>query len=1188
MKKTRLTLAALLLSAVMALGIATGCGDKTPPEYKPEGPGTDTPIGDSITLDGKLDEALYTNGTLKWMDYTTTGTGDEGLATTAVNVKATSAYGKDGFYLAFDVSHTPVYVDLAHTRPSYYDSCIEAYLGFPNIDPIEHSYQIDIAPDGHINVQKHNGNYFMDFYLTDGQCAATVKGGEINTTAANGYVMEAYFPWSMFGFDEALACIQMDPAVIVSSRQDANGRDGWDSLGLDHKPDCSWGVPSTYWHWGSNGFEDSDLILSIADYDTAKGNVSFGKTAYKAYEDVVINVAPTAGNILQSVKINGQDCTSQLDGGKLTFPAYAGKQKIEVAAAFITRPADMVTVSGSVTQTAGNGLMDVEDKTIVFTSAAGTYTAKVQDGKYSVDILKGTYAASFAGCADATVEIDGAATDKNISFRYNLFGEDTVNTVSQDQATVVTGTDWVDTVVNAGENFVFDYTVKFKDGVTVGTGDDNLAFGYYTEANKHYIFDHYYMAGGWDSLAIRDIDNFWGGTIGDPKGYMGGSFASYVEGVTFRIIRVDDTFYWYIKQGDNYTLMQKHAALGKVTKITMTIWGSNNNDTSTIVFDLVNITYSDVMPEVTVESTTNDAAMGTVTAPAKSRFGVPTAVTFAPAEGHILGRVTVNGVDKTADVKNNTLVFIPEDYACTVAASFISESEQAFTVSGTLTATAGKSQPWIVPEGTQVEFAGVTSETTTVGKNGAYSVDLKAGNYTVTAAGYKPVSVTVTEETTLDKQLVYSLVYADSAATANADESRITATAQWQTAKLQVPTADQWVLRFKMVGNTDGWQKGAVQLYNGTFRTDYAVEYNQSNGAFECDVINAPTGGDLDWSSCIQTDLNGKLTADWSTGFDAALVRYGTMYALYLKLDDGKFHCMGMRTFEQVTQMHLMFYSPAQVYDNVSLTLGTTELENVADVEISGTIKATAGASEAWNVPADTVLTFSRTGMEDKTATVGENGTYSVTLPYGLYTVTATDYVGSVYVGSATVDMQLTYKLVTNPNEVIVSADASRVEAVTEWVPAHINIPDATQWVFHYTMKAGSNTSKITVQIYGNADERYDFELAWNNSGAFEFDIMLNSDWSNPVTQTDFNNAETKLTRDLTAGVNAVLVRNGDTFTSYVQLDDGSYYCTGSRQLTGDFSKFDLQCSSNEIVYDNISMTLGTTDFEGKPAPVEP
>lgn len=1173
MKKTRLTLAALLLSAVMALGIATGCGDKTPPEYKPEGPGTDTPIGDSITLDGKLDEALYTNGTLKWMDYTTTGTGDEGLATTAVNVKATSAYGKDGFYLAFDVSHTPVYVDLAHTRPSYYDSCIEAYLGFPNIDPIEHSYQIDIAPDGHINVQKHNGNYFMDFYLTDGQCAATVKGGEINTTAANGYVLEAYFPWSMFGFDEALACIQMDPAVIVSSRQDANGRDGWDSLGLDHKPDCSWGVPSTYWHWGSNGFEDSDLILSIADYDTAKGNVSFGKTAYKAYEDVVINVAPTAGNILQSVKINGQDCTSQLDGGKLTLPAYAGKQKIEVAAVFITRPADMVTVSGSVTQTAGNGIMDVEDKTIVFTSAAGTYTAKVEDGKYSVDILKGTYAASFAGCADATVEIDGAATDKNISFRYNLFGEDTVNTISQDQATVVTGTEWVDTVVNAGENFVLDYTPKFKDGLTADGGDDTFAFGYYNEANKHYGFAHY-MQGGWDNEAIRDIVDFWGTPIAAGKSYSGGSFASYVEGVPFRIIRVDDTFYWYIKQGDDFTLIHKHVAIGKVTKFTMTIWGR-----AALAFDLTNITYSDVMPEVTVESTTNDAAMGTVTAPAKSRFGVPTNVTFAPAEGYILGRVTVNGVDKTADVKNNTLVFIPEDYACTVAASFISESEQAFTVSGTLTATAGKSQPWLVPEGTQVEFAGVTSETTTVGKNGAYSVDLKAGTYTVTAAGYKPVSVTVTEETTLDKQLVYSLVYADSAATANTDESRITATAQWQTAKLQVPTADQWVLRFKMVGNTDGWQKGAVQLYNGTFRTDYAVEYNQSNGAFECDVINAPTGGDLDWSSCIQTDLNGKLTADWSTGFDAALVRYGTMYALYLKLDDGKFHCMGMRTFEQVTQMHLMFYSPAQVYDNVSLTLGTTELENVADVEISGTMKATAGASEAWNVPAGTVLTFSHTGMEDKTATVGENGAFTVTLPYGLYTVSATGYTGSIYVADANAVGQLVYDLIADDSNVTVNADETVVKAIAEWEVGKINVPSATQWVFTATMKGGANTWKNVFQMWNNG--------AYHEIG-FVSDATYNvlkvgvsdandNDWFTKEGKYHLCTAD-ELELDWTIGYNVAFVRDGDTYTMYVMYKDGKYHQIGQLTLTN-VTAFNMQvhCTDNE--WHNLSLTLGTTEL---------
>ena len=108
------------------------------------------------------------------------------------------------------------------------------------------------------------------------------------------------------------------------------------------------------------------------------------------------------------------------------------------------------------------------------------------------------------------------------------------------------------------------------------------------------------------------------------------------------------------------------------------------------------------------------------------------------------------------DVRDNTLVFTPDDYTCEIVAGFISESEQAFTVSGTLTATAGKSDVWSVPVGTKVTFVGAAgSEETAVGKNGTYSVDLKAGAYTVTAAGYKPFSLTVTGEATADKQLVY-------------------------------------------------------------------------------------------------------------------------------------------------------------------------------------------------------------------------------------------------------------------------------------------------------------------------------------------------------------------------------------------------------------------------------------------------
>ena len=61
--------------------------------------------------------------------------------------------------------------------------------------------------------------------------------------------------------------------------------------------------------------------------------------------------------------------------------------------------------------------------------------------------------------------------------------------------------------------------------------------------------------------------------------------------------------------------------------------------------------------------------------------------------------------------------------------------------------------------------------------------------------------------------------------------------------------------------------------------------------------------------------------------------------------------------------------------------------------------------------------------MDNKTTTVGANGAYTVTLPYGIYTVTANGYVGKLYVAGATADACLRYDLIDDSSNVVVNDD---------------------------------------------------------------------------------------------------------------------------------------------------------------------
>ena len=100
--------------------------------------GSETPDNDPVTVDGVLDETIYSENA--WMDYTTKNKDGEGLGTSEINVKGTTVYGEEGFYVAFDVSNSFVFVDLEHNRYAFYDSGISVYLGFPG--STSHNYDV--------------------------------------------------------------------------------------------------------------------------------------------------------------------------------------------------------------------------------------------------------------------------------------------------------------------------------------------------------------------------------------------------------------------------------------------------------------------------------------------------------------------------------------------------------------------------------------------------------------------------------------------------------------------------------------------------------------------------------------------------------------------------------------------------------------------------------------------------------------------------------------------------------------------------------------------------------------------------------------------------------------------------------------------------------------------------------------
>ena len=72
-----------------------------------------------------------------------------------------------------------------------------------------------------------------------------------------------------------------------------------------------------------------------------------------------------------------------------------------------------------------------------------------------------------------------------------------------------------------------------------------------------------------------------------------------------------------------------------------------------------------------------------------------------------------------------------------------------------------------------------------------------------------------------------------------------------------------------------------------------------------------------------------ELTQDWSIGYDIAIVRDGNTFTAYVEYKDGKYHKIGELEITNLTKFHLQVHCTDNEWHNLSLTVGTTQLDNV-------------------------------------------------------------------------------------------------------------------------------------------------------------------------------------------------------------------------------------------------------------------
>ncbi len=201
-------------------------------------------------------------------------------------------------------------------------------------------------------------------------------------------------------------------------------------------------------------------------------------------------------------------------------------------------------------------------------------------------------------------------------------------------------------------------------------------------------------------------------------------------------------------------------------------------------------------------------------------------------------------------------------------------------------------------------------------------------------------------------------------------------------------------------------------------------------------------------------------------------------------------------------------------------------MKSVAEADegyvISGTAQGVAGASNAWKLREGTILNF--TGDAVYNAKVKADGSYSVRLPNGEYTVSAVGY-GSQTItvsGEATENISLRYDLLGTNENVEIDENETTATPSTQWNGVPVNIASEQFTIsFKVNLKeSGSSADGIGFKILVDNSEvtDYTFQCGYID-GAWRIRI-INSDWAGmTINVTD---------ADVTAnGIQVMIVADG-------------------------------------------------------------
>lgn len=257
MKKIKFTLAAGVLALMCGMA---GCSDivADPKPYPvPTEPVAETDAG--MTIDGKFDEARWTDTNLRWLNGV-----DKPNSKQSADITFTTSYGTKGVYFAMRVEEKGTNIWVNHDRASYMNSCIEMYMG-PGEDQDQYRlFEFDFMADGSYTSKFRYSDWTEVKTASEIQpiVASQTIGGAVNTPECRGYTVEGFFPFDYLKFvgydvsDPDNMVLGIGPVHIFSfnyNGTDTNVDRFWSQWPTEYIPNFNMWNPSTFFKFGKNG-----------------------------------------------------------------------------------------------------------------------------------------------------------------------------------------------------------------------------------------------------------------------------------------------------------------------------------------------------------------------------------------------------------------------------------------------------------------------------------------------------------------------------------------------------------------------------------------------------------------------------------------------------------------------------------------------------------------------------------------------------------------------------------------------------------------------------------------------------------------------------------------------------------------------------------------------------------------------